>query len=64
MAKTKEGIMKSLKGGMSCVRLSDVECKVVDGKVFVDTNGVKRACESTPVLLTSDKWCRDRFVLI
>lgn len=63
MAKTKTEIMKELKNGLSCTRLDDKECKIVEGIVFNDKNGVRRACDATPVPLSSKKWCRDRLVI-
>lgn len=55
--------MKNLKDGLSCTKLDIKECKIVDQSIFTDKNGIKRACDVTPVPLSKEKWCRDRLVI-
>lgn len=63
MTKTKPELIKNLKDGLSCTKLDIKECKIVDQSIFTDKNGIKRACDVTPVPLSKEKWCRDRLVI-
>jgi hypothetical protein len=50
-------------GKIFCPQLSDKECEQMSGKVYTDKLGVKRACEPTPHVLSTEKWCRSRIVI-
>ncbi len=63
MAIEKSKILTKLKNGLSCTKLTDAECKVVDNVEFVDVNNVKRACALAPVPFSTSQWCRDRLLI-